>query len=179
MFGEKATLTEADWETVVSRLAAYEAWLGAKAGASVEKLGLPRLREIADSKSKETITALIAKDKALEPESNAIAAVDKLIRLKRDLKQLLKNFVSFEDFYSRKQKAIFQAGTLYLDGRSCNLCVPVADTGKHAALAGLAKTYLAYCDCSRSTGEKMTIAAAFASRAFILSSSGRTFPSNS
>src|SRR5262249_38119747 len=33
--------------------------------------------------------------------------------------------------------------------------------GKHAALAGLAKSYLAYCDCTRPSGEKMTIAAAF------------------
>jgi hypothetical protein len=77
------------------------------------------------------------------------------------LKQLLLNFVSFEDFYSRQRKAIFQVGTLYLDGRSCELCVPVADAGKHAALAGLAKTYLAYCDCTRPNGEKMIIAAAY------------------
>jgi hypothetical protein len=87
--------------------------------------------------------------------------VDKLVRLRRDLKQLLVNFVSFEDFYSRQRKAIFQAGTLYLDGRSCELCVPVADAGKHAALAGLAKTYLAYCDCTRPNGEKMTVAVAY------------------
>ena len=57
---------------------------------------------------------------------------------------------------------MFQAGTLYLDGRSCDLCIHVNDAGKHGLLAGCAKTYLAYADCSRpSTGEKMTIAAAF------------------
>jgi hypothetical protein len=71
------------------------------------------------------------------------------------------NFVSFEDFYSRQRKAIFQAGTLYLDGRSCELCVHVADAGKHAALAGLAKTYLAYCDCTRPGAAKMTVAVAY------------------
>src|SRR5207247_3950947 len=41
-------------------------------------------------------------------------------------------------------------------------CVRVEDPGKHAALACLAKTYLAYCDLTRKgTGEKMQIAAAF------------------
>ncbi|MCE9634073.1 MAG: hypothetical protein K8T90_00070, partial [Planctomycetes bacterium] len=35
------------------------------------------------------------------------------------------------------------------------------DGGKHASLAGMAKAYLAYCDCSRPSGEKLTIAAAF------------------
>jgi len=161
LLGDKASLTEADWGTISAKLGAYDAWASGKAGASVEKLGLKRVREILGGKSKDAITALIAKDKALEPEANAIASVDKLVRFRRDLKQLLVNFVSFEDFYSRQRKAIFQAGTLYLDGRSCELCVPVADAGKHAALAGLAKTYLAYCDCSRPNGEKMTVAVAY------------------
>ena len=63
--------------------------------------------------------------------------------------------------YSQDQPAIFQAGTLYLDGRACGLCVRVDDPAKHAVLAGLAKTFLAYCDCSRPGGERMTIAVAF------------------
>ena len=87
--------------------------------------------------------------------------MEKLVRLNRDLFQLVNNFVTFRDFYSRSAKAIFQAGTLYLDGRSCDLCVHVNDGGKHAAMAGLAKVYLAYVDCTRPSGEKMTIAAAF------------------
>ena len=161
LLGDKTALAETEWTTLSAKLSAHEAWAAGKAGASVEKLGLKRVREILASKAKESIAALIAKDNALEPEANAITAVDKLVRLRRDLKQLLVNYVSFEDFYARQRPAIFQAGTLYLDGRSCNLCVPVADAGKHAALAGLAKTYLAYCDCTRPTGEKMTIAAGF------------------
>jgi hypothetical protein len=36
----------------------------------------------------------------------------------------------------------------------------VDDAGKHAALAGFAKAYLAYCSCTRPGGEAMTIAAA-------------------
>jgi hypothetical protein len=161
LLGDKSLLTEAEWSAVTGKLGAFEAWSAGKAGAAVEKLGLKRVREILGGKAKDAITALIAKDKALEPEANAIASVDKLVRFRRDLKQLLVNFVSFEDFYSRQRKAIFQAGTLYLDGRSCDLCVPVADAGKHAALAGLAKTYLAYCDCTRPNGEKMTVAVAY------------------
>jgi hypothetical protein len=161
LVGDKSSLIESEWATVSGKLGAFEAWSAGKAGAAVEQLGLKRLREILAGKAKDAITALIAKDKALEPEVNAIVSVDKLVRFRRDLKQLLVNFVSFEDFYSRQRKAIFQAGTLYLDGRSCDLCVPVADAGKHAALAGLAKTYLAYCDCTRPNGEKITIAVAY------------------
>src|SRR6185436_18694565 len=48
------------------------------------------------------------------------------------------------------------------DQRGCELCLTVEDAGRHATMAGLAGTYLAYCDCVRkATGEKMNIVAAF------------------
>jgi hypothetical protein len=48
-----------------------------------------------------------------------------------------------------------------LDGRACDLTVYVNDPAKHAALGGLSKAYLAYCDCTRGADEKATIVAAF------------------
>jgi len=159
---DKAALTPDEWETLKAKFAPYEAWLAAKAGEAVEKLGLPRVREILAGKGKDALDALIAQDKALEPEIKAITAVERLVRYYRDLYRLLNNFVSFADFYARDRKATFQAGTLYLDGRACELVVRVGDQAKHAALATLSKTYLAYCTCTRKgSNEKMTIAAAF------------------
>ena len=156
------SISESDWSTISSRFAPFESWQASKAGALVEKLGLARIRELLAGKHRETISALIARDKALQPESDAIAAVDKLIRYNRDLYKLVNNFVSFRDFYSRKDKAIFQAGTLYLDQRSCELCLTVEDPARHALMAGLAGAYLAYCECVRkATGEKLQIVAAF------------------
>ena len=162
LFGDKPVLTEADWSLLQSKLAAFETWSTSKVGAKVEALGLKRLREILAADAKAKIDALIAKDKALEPEANAIAAVEKLIRFNRDLYTLCVNFVSFKDFYSRKKPAIFQAGRLFLDQRSCDLCLTVEDAGKHAVMAGLAGAYLAYVDCVRkATGEKLSILAVF------------------
>lgn len=158
---DKSVLTEAEWLDLKGRLSPFEAWNSAKPIGTVETLGLPRIRAILATQAQAEINKLIAQDKALEAESNAIDSVERLIRYYRDLHRLLNNFVSFSDFYDPEFIASFQVGTLYLDGRACELCVRVDDPGKHAALAGLAKTYLAYCDCSRPSGEKMTIAAAF------------------
>ncbi len=160
--GGKTALSEADWTALTLKLAPYEAWLAGKAGGSVERLGADRVRAILAGKGREAVTALIVQDKALEAEANAIVTVDKLVRYHRDLVKLLNNFVSFRDFYGRREKAIFQAGTLYLDQRSCELCLGVEDAGRHATMAALAGTYLAYCDCVRkATGEKRQIVAAF------------------
>jgi hypothetical protein len=162
MLGERTSLRVEEWINLNERFVACQAWMAAKAGGAVEKLGLARVREILSGKTRKTIEELIARDKALEAEAGAITEVDQLVRYYRDLYQLLNNFVSFADFYSRKRKAVFQAGTLYLDGRACELCVRVDDMARHGVLASLAKTYLAYCDCVKRGGtEKMTIAAAF------------------
>ena len=67
----------------------------------------------------------LVRDLALAPRFAAVAAVEKLARLHRDFRSLLCNFVNFADFYSRDRWAVFQAGTLYLDGRSTELCVRV------------------------------------------------------
>ncbi len=158
---DRPTLGADDWAAVCSKLAAREAWQAARPATAVESLGLARIREIAAGKTHETIAGLIAKDRELEREAAAIGQVEQLLRYRRDLYRLLLNFVNFSDFYSRDRAAIFQAGTLFLDARSCKLCVRVDDPGRHAALAGLAKAYLAYCDCTRATGEKLQIVAAF------------------
>jgi hypothetical protein len=162
LLGSRTVLTEADWNALLGKLAAFDAWNAGKTGASVEKIGLKRTREILTTKAKETLTALIAKDKAEEGHAQAVIGLHRLIHYHHDLAKLCRNFVNFADFYGRKEKAIFQAGTLYLDQRSCELCLNVDDAGRHATMAGLAGTYLAYCDCVRKgTGEKLSIVAAF------------------
>lgn len=162
VFGkDKVTLTAEEWTSLGGKLAGYEKWLAGKPAGSVEKLGVPRIRELLAGNAQQAIGALIVQDLALETEANTICQVERLVRFYRDLNTLLNNFVNFSDFYSRERKSVFQVGTLYLDGRACDLCVRVDDGAKHAALAGMAKVYLAYCDCTRVTGEKMSIAAAF------------------
>ncbi|MEY4916386.1 MAG: hypothetical protein RL616_299, partial [Verrucomicrobiota bacterium] len=162
LLGDKAELNEADWAALQAKLAAFDAWSSGKAGAVVEKLGVARVREILAAKAQEKINALITQDKALEPESTSIANVEKLVRFVRDLHTLSENFVNFKDLYDGGEPAVFQCGTLYLDQRSCNLCITVEDAGKHGIMAGLAGAYLAYCDCVRKgTGEKISMVAVF------------------
>ena len=162
LLGARAELTEADWALLQSKLAAFESWNTAMAGVIVEKLGIARIREILAGNAKDNVNVLIAKDKALEPEAASIESVERLTRYVRDLHKLCINFVNFKDLYSGQAPAVFQAGTLYLDQRSCNLCLTVEDAARHASMAGLAGAYLAYCDCVRKgSGEKLSIVAIF------------------
>lgn len=159
--GVKDPMTEAEWVRVRAAFAPYETWHAAKVGASVEKLGPARVNELADGAWKPKLISLLVEDASQKPVADAINSVEKLVRLNRDLLTLANNFVTFRDFYSRKTPAIFQAGTLYLDTRACELCVRVEDPAKHATVAPLSRSYLVYCDLSRPAfGEKMSIVAA-------------------
>ena len=100
--------------------------------------------------------------------------LEKLLLLCRDYVTLLHNFVSFQDFYAKRGKAllgrgaadespwaIFQAGTLVIDQRACNLCLKVSDMGKHNTQAADSGMFLIYCNCKHhATGQTMQIVAA-------------------
>jgi hypothetical protein len=163
LLGKKENLNHEEWQMLCNKFSAHQAWLETKRGDVVETLTIKRVRAILAGGYQEKIIALINKDKSLANASDAINSVEKLIRYHRDLFQLLNNFVSFRDFYTAQNKAIFQAGTLYLDGRSCDFCLSVTDINGHSGMANLSGTYLAYCECRRrdDDSKRMNIAAAF------------------
>ncbi|MDQ0013217.1 hypothetical protein J2W23_001596 [Variovorax boronicumulans] len=157
LLGARDELSETEWQAVKQQLAPLQALMAERPDNAAAALSLTQLD--AFLQTREPLLALLHDDEAAETHNNLLVDLEKLIRLQRDLVVLLNNFVSFKAFY-RREGAIFQAGTLYLDGRSCELTVQVQDTARHAVLAGLAKTCLAYCDCTRQ-GQKMSIVAAF------------------
>ncbi len=159
LLGEVRQLDHATWLDLVGRLAPYGAWIAAKKGSTVEPLGFERVRAILAAQPTDALAALIAEDLAVAPRVAAIQDVERLTRYHRDLYLLLRNFVNFGDFYDRvPPPPIFITGTLYLDQRSFDLCIRVADAGAHSGLANLGRLYLAYCQCTRPSGEKMVVA---------------------
>ena len=161
LFAGKTDLDEKDWHNIVGKFNVYEQWMAEKAGSSVESLGIGKIQDIISNDIIQQLHVIIEKDTALENEANNIILVDKLVRYYRDLFTLIKNFVTFYDLYSPEFPAIFQAGTLYIDQRSCDLCIKVSDMPKHNAMVALSGMFLIYCDCvSKSTNESITIVAA-------------------
>lgn len=161
LFPQKTQITQSEWELIVQKVNVYRNWQSEKQGAAVESLGIDEVRTILKNNQQEALHALIEEDLALETEVNNMLGVDKLTRFYRDIFKLLKNYVNFCDFYSLHTKAVFQAGSLYIDQRRCDLCIKVNDMAKHGSMAGFSDMFLIYCECvSRVKGKKMTIVAA-------------------
>ena len=155
-------ITEKQWNDTLAKFSAYTAWNDAKKGGEVESLGLEKIEKILEDDKKADLANLIEDDKKLEAESNAIDSVEKFLRFYKNFYKLLKNFVTLTDFYSRDPKnlPVFQAGTLFIDQRSTELCIKVADMGKQGEVSELSGMYILYCDCTSKVKNKtMTIAA--------------------
>lgn len=160
VLGERDELSHAEWQDLAARFAAYRAWMGTKPANPLAATDIAELRALLSGGTRAALEALIQQDLGAETAADQVDALERLTRYNRDLVKLLRNFVTLSDFYGRHEKAIFQAGTLYLDQRSCELCLRVADMGRHATLAPLSGTYLVYCECARQGEAPMTIVAA-------------------
>ena len=151
-------LDEAEWAAILGTFAPYVAWMDAKKGAAVEALGLECVNAILKEDKKAALLELLEKDKAEEANALSIEEVDKVLRLNKHFYRFLNNYVVLADFYDPERKAIFQAGRLYIDQRSTDLCVKVA--GPAPEISSLSGMYILYCACtSEKLGKSFNIAA--------------------
>lgn len=127
-------IADKDWKKLTAQVAAYEA----------------------------EVAAITAENKAaMDAATGEYQPLIKLLHLKRDFYTLLKNYISFQDFYNREIKAIFQCGRLVIDQRACELCIKVSDAAKMGAEAAKSGMFLIFCDCENKTqGKKLSIVAA-------------------
>lgn len=161
LLGEKTTLSADDWQLIAGKFVAYQSWLADKPVQAIDVLDPGRIAVLAADDTKERLLAQVAFDKSVSAEAEGLLEVDRIVRFQKNLVTLLNNFISFRDFYTRRAKAIFQAGTLFIDGKSCDLTVRVNDMGKHSAQAAASGSYLVYCECTRpGEARKMTVVAA-------------------
>jgi hypothetical protein len=160
VLGSCEALTQEQWAELSARFAAYRAWLSERPEAAVHDLEPARLEQLNGDDTRERLAALIERDLAAETSAANIDALERLVRYQRDLVTLLRNFVTLSDFYAGERKAIFQAGTLYLDQRSCELVLRVSDMARHASMAPFSGCYLVYCSCVRGGAGPIEIVAA-------------------
>lgn len=161
LLGQKESITEAEWHLIKEKFSFFSNWQMEKSGSLVESLGIQVVRQILNENKAGELHDLIARDLEYKLQTDAFEDVEKLVLFVQYFGELLHNFVSLNNFYTKKSKAIFQIGDLYIDGRHCELNIQVSDMTKHGALANLSGIYLMYCNLKRrNSAETMVIASA-------------------
>ena len=138
------TLSEDQWKQLKAAFGAHEAWLNAKAGAAVEKLGEDRLREVLDSECADNVRSLIGTRAKTAFVLDNIRLTERLICYQAWLLALANNFVSFPHLYDKDRRAMFEMGTLVMDGRRFNFAVDAKDRAQHSAIAKSSNMFVVY-----------------------------------
>ena len=155
LFGELLVITEDDWKRITQKIADFTAVYSKQAEIKIAKINQQFLETKLNQQSE--IISQINEQLTFEKERNHIQSLKKLLLFRKHFFMLLKNYVSFSNFYTGGETA-FQAGVLFFDTRATTLCFELNDDARHATLDILSGAYLLYCDITRGTAKRKLLA---------------------
>ncbi|GFO63244.1 hypothetical protein M1B72_11070 [Geomonas paludis] len=148
LLGERQELTLAQWEELKERMFFWENWWRDRP-ESADGMDPVLLAEWENGGVEAALAGLIDRDLARKPEADALQMMTALLRYSRDLYHVARNFVSFGALYGARKEPTFCAGTLFVDGRRFDLCLPVSHVKAHAERSQEGNLFLLYCACSK------------------------------
>ena len=161
---EVQVLTREGWERVCATLDAHVTWKAERPATSVESLGPDRLRGYLAPRFRDEVLAFIEADRQVAEELDAGAQVEKLILYQRWILEFANNFVSFAYLYAPEERALFELGTLIMDGRQFALSTRVENRATHAQTVQNSRLFILYLELTQhADGEKVELATAVTS----------------
>jgi hypothetical protein len=138
-------LTREQWGRLKESFSPHENWVNSKPACRVESLGAQRLRKyLNDPQLVRGARALMDQSKTTAFVLDNVRLLEKLILYQAYLLSFANNFVSFPDLYNPKRRALFEMGTLIMDGRHFNLSIRVHDRSQHAKIARASNMLVLY-----------------------------------
>ena len=156
---ESDSIDAAAWQQTKALLAPYENYLAGKKGALVEAVPKESLLAYQDCKElRDKAADLIRRDQAVAETLKAADEVERLLLYRANLLRLANNFVSFPELYAPHQRAMFERGSLVIDGRWFNLAFPVKDLAAHQNQAKMSSLFVLYVEIFYSDSLKPIVA---------------------
>jgi hypothetical protein len=137
-------LDESKWLKIISLLAEYKTWFDKNPCPVLDKVGFESLTNYTDKKFTKSVGHIIALSDGTAKQLNNIRLVEKLVLFQKYIIQFANNFVSFPLLYDPQLKALFEKGSLIIDGRQMNLCIHVEDKNAHIKIAKNSNLYVLY-----------------------------------
>ncbi len=138
-------LSKADWQIFKQELGPYHQWFDSRPDVSVGKLGNVLLREYLDDPTyAQEVRKLIEDSQKSAFVIDNLRLLEKLILFQANLLEFANSFVSFPHLYHPTERALFEMGTLVMDGRHFTLCVKVPDRAQHAQFSNASNMFVLY-----------------------------------
>ncbi|MCK4850012.1 MAG: hypothetical protein KAT11_01615 [Phycisphaerae bacterium] len=145
-------MTSGQWGQIKDFFGAHKGWVQGKPSTALESLGVQKLRSYVDGNFTKAVQDLIAKSKETAFALDNIRLAEKAVLYQAYMISLANNFVSFPHLYDPQKRAMFEMGTLVMDGRRFNLAVNSANRAQHAKVAKTSNMYVLYVEVAPKDG---------------------------
>ena len=155
IFGETSqSFKRHHWEEVKSRFAAYDTWIRKRPDVLVSDLDPARRRDYAiGNAAVRELRCLLAESEENAIQLQSVSLLEKAILFQAHLLAFANNFVSCPDLYSPAGRALFEMGTMILDGREFTFCLRVSDRDRHIRRCQGENMFVIYAAISDIEGE--------------------------
>lgn len=150
--GELFTVNEDDWKNIKAKILDFKNFYTSEKDSLISKLDSNQLENFDEKAIQDEIEQCMI----FEKEKGNIKSLKKLLLLRRDFFTLLKNYISFVDFYNGNG-SLFQAGVIFFDTKEAHLCFELNDDVRHATLDNFSGAYLLYCDIFRAEKKRQVL----------------------
>jgi hypothetical protein len=151
-------LSYRQWITIREKMAGHRKWQNSKQGAKVESIAVDKLREFTEEEFISKVHKLIEESIDTALVLDEIRNVEKLILFQIWMMKFLNNFVYFPYLYDPQKRALFEMGTLVMDGRRFTLSVQVDNHEKHMQFSKQSNMFILYVNVLSSTEKKYEVA---------------------
>lgn len=137
-------LDRAGWDRVRAHLRRYRKWRKEKPAQPFEAVPEALLDPENLAALGERLGEVVEIDLAASDRLARLEDLEKLLLLCGAILRLTRNLVNFQALYDPAKPALFQMGSLVIDGRRLDLTVKVRDRAKHKQVAKASETFLVY-----------------------------------
>lgn len=129
------SLTALQWGEIKGFFSPHQAWIDARVGDRVASLGEEKWGNYLAADYPRSVSELIAESARAGVMLDGVRLVEKAILFQSLLITFVNNFISFPHLYDIHRRAIFEMGTLVIDGRRFNMAVKVTNRAEHTKVA--------------------------------------------
>ena len=148
-------LDQAGWRTIKERFFPHRDWLDSKPDVAVAQIKTTNMeRYVTQPIFADTVKELIARSYRTAFVLDNIRELERLILYQAYILPLVNSFVSFPNLYDPENRALFEMGTLVMDGRHFTLAVKVLDRDHHVQSSIASNIFVMYLEVYGINGEK-------------------------
>ncbi len=153
-----AELSAGQWWQIKALFSAHKVWQEAKPPSVVVDRAPETLQKYLEGRFVEAVRSRIAESAEAALAMDNLRLVEKCLLYQAHLIDLANNFVSFPHLYDPAGRALFEMGSLVMDGRRFNLAVRVQNRQRHIELAQRSNMFVLYAEILPSDGEPYELA---------------------